>query len=147
MDSHRLKSFLAFLLLSAWLTALFLPVVEAPYPAASNPTTAPYVIDGTGVLASGWAGLAEAQFAWFGNLALAWLLIRASVTHEQSSGNVYVLISCLLLTCAGSALAWDSLYLSGQTVPITHFHSGYFLWLAVMGAGAIWSLFLARNRI
>lgn len=98
-------------------------------PAFGEPDSAHKLLwwKGYSVLAMGWLGIFNLQFAWLGNLAIAISLIRPSKA-----------LSAILTFCAISALLWHELPTDATTKYIRDFGPGYYAWLfALIGAAVV----------
>ena len=109
--------------IAVYVASLLLPAFAEP----PNGAGAVSWWHGYTVLALGWLGMLDLQFAWLGNPLLVAALVKPNRTVSGLLGVVVVL-----------ALAWHTLPTDARVETISDFGLGYYLWIAAMvGAAAL----------
>ena len=117
-----------FLILAMWLASLVLPVFTACGPGYDN--TPGYMI-----LLIGWMGLLIIQPAWFANL-----LIVAVIIVLLLRNRVPLWLGIATPLVAAPALFFTDMYDDRGAIPICHYQTGYWLWLATAGMALLATL-------
>ena len=100
--------------------SLYCPVVVTDPPSAADPRW-----QGALLLAIGWLGPLNLQFAWFGNPLLGAMVLSRSRW-----------LSAPMLLCVVMALFWRELPGDGPVSIVTHHRIGFYLWIAAVTLGA-----------
>lgn len=113
------------LILAMWVASLILPVFSA----------CNHNYDETGgwfLLAAGWFGFLVLQPAWLAN----WFILAVGVVLVLNK-RPPIWLGMLAGIFAAPAWWWKEWNDDSGSVPICHYHSGYWLWLAVAGVCVI----------
>jgi hypothetical protein len=116
-----------------WGVSLALPVFTTCRPGYDH-------VGGWFLLLMGWMGVMIAQPAWFANLLI---LVIAGILLAGRRAPIWLgIITAALAACASY---FTAMYDDTGTVPICHYHAGYWLWLATAGVALI-ATFIARRH-
>ena len=117
------------LILIVWLASLALPVFTTCRPGYDH-------VGGWFMLLMGWMGVAVVQPAWFANILI---LIVAGLLLAHRRAPVW--LGVLTAAVAACAFYFKDMYDDTGTVPICHYHAGYWLWLgaAAFALVATWA--------
>jgi hypothetical protein len=131
MDGRALSRWIGIAILLMWAVSLALPVFTTCRAGYDH-------VGGWFLLGFGWMGVMAVQPAWFANIAI---LVIAGLLFWRRRAPIWLGIA----TVAIAACAWyfTDMYDDTGTVPICHYHAGYWLWLATAGV-ALLATFLPR---
>lgn len=126
------------ILLTAWVTALFLPVATVDH------LNEDQTFSGWLILLLGFLGPLILQFSAYANPLFLAVLLYVAVKRQRAAPRLLKLAAGVLALALMNALFWVSVPDDSGFNPINHYHAGYHLWLGVMGATVAWLLWLSR---
>ncbi len=127
------------ILLIAWCSALFLPV------ATTDHLNEDQTFLGWQVMLLGILGPLIGQLSAYANPLFLGVLTYVSIKRERASPTVLKVGAVVFALAVINALFWGSVPDDSGDNPIRQYYAGYFVWLAVMGATAVWCALLSRS--
>jgi hypothetical protein len=122
------------LILIMWLVSLALPVFTTCRPGYDH-------VGGWFMLLMGWMGVMVIQPAWFANILI---LIIAGLLIAGKRAPIWLGVPAAAL--AGCGLYFKDMYDDTGSVPICHYHAGYWLWFATAAVALLATFFVRSSQ-